>query len=307
MRIRIVGAGVTGLACALAMRRRSGFSDVRVVERDTADEAATRAGHGTILMQNGVAALRALGAGRCLDTFRPLEKALVQDNTGTVIWLEAMSGVYGVTRTGIHDAIRAELPPDAVAYGRRVTTIETRELGSGPAPGRAPDTIGRSIRSIHFERGESLTATGADLFVGADGWRSPMYAAFNPGVTRELSQVFEIVTSTRLPDLAVQLGSTFLKTEFPGRGLAFGLLSPAPDQVIGYLQFDRERHGCPREASIWSVTHQSPWPAIYDRQTSGRHTSGDPPTPMSRPVCAEPTGCSSEMPAIRCFRSRARA
>jgi aspartate/methionine/tyrosine aminotransferase/2-polyprenyl-6-methoxyphenol hydroxylase-like FAD-dependent oxidoreductase len=274
MRVGIFGAGVAGLACALAMRRRCGFSDVRVFERDTTEQAATRAGHGAILMQNGVAALRALGAGRFLDTFRPLEKALVQDENGVVVWSEAMSGVYCVTRTGIHDALRAELPVNAVAYGRRVTDVETGPVGSGPARGREADSIGRSIRSVHFEAGTSLTADDVDLFVGADGWRSPMFEAFNPGVTRELSPVFEIVTSTQVPDLALQLGSTFLKTEFRGRGLAFGLISPAPDHVIGYLQFDRRRHGCPRELSgdslrpfVTGLVGEAPEPvASYLRQ-----------------------------------------
>jgi hypothetical protein len=74
-----------------------------------------------------------------------------------------------------------------------------------------------------------------------------MYAAFNPGARRDHSLVFEIVTSTRLPELAAQLGSTFLKTVFADRGLAFGLLSPTSDEVIGFLQFDRRRHGWPRE------------------------------------------------------------
>jgi salicylate hydroxylase len=57
--------------------------------------------------------------------------------------------------------------------------------------------------------------------------------------------VFEIVMSTCLPELAAHLGSTFLKTVLADRGLAFGLLSPAGDDVIGFLQFDVQRHGTP--------------------------------------------------------------
>lgn len=228
------------------MRRRCGFDDVIVLERDTREEARVRAGHGLILMQNGVAALRALGADGFLEQFRALDQALVQDHTGTVVESEEMHGVYCVTRVGIVEALRGELPADCVQYSRRAISVK---LVPALPPGRDPRTIRRELRSIDFETGESLTYADADLFVGAEGWRSPMYAAFNPGSTRDNSLVFEVVTSTRLPELAAQLGSTFLKTVFAGRGLAFGLLSPTPDWVIGFLQFDRRRHGLPRETA----------------------------------------------------------
>lgn len=247
MRVRILGAGVAGLACAVAMRRRCGFDDVIVLERDTRAEAKVRAGHGLMLMQNGVAALRALGADEFLDRFRALDQALVQDHTGTVVESEELHGVYCVTRVGIVDALRGQLPADCVQYGRRATSVA---LVPALPPGRDPRTIRRELLSVDFETGESLTDADADLFVGAEGWRSPMFAAFNPGTARADSQVLEVVTSTRLPELAAQLGSTFLKTVFAGRGLAFGLLSPTPDWVIGFLQFDRRRHGLPRTAGL---------------------------------------------------------
>lgn len=247
MRVRILGGGVAGLACAVAMRRRCGFDDVVVLDRDTREDAKARAGHGLILMQNGVAALRALGADGFLDRFRALDQALVQDHAGTVLESEELHGVYCVTRAGIVEALRDELPADGVRYGRRATGIE---LVPALPPGRDPRTIRRELRSIAFEAGTPLTHDAADLFIGAEGWRSPMYAAFNPGAARAESPVSEIVTSTRLPELAAQLGSTFLKTVFAGRGLAFGLLSPSRDWVIGFLQFDRRRHGLPAGAEL---------------------------------------------------------
>src|SRR5262249_16150937 len=65
---------------------------------------------------------------------------------------------------------------------------------------------------------------------------------------RPMSRVKEIVTSTELPLLAAQLGGSFVKTLFPDRGLAFGLLAPTPHRVIGFLQFDSERHAPPEHA-----------------------------------------------------------
>jgi salicylate hydroxylase len=53
------------------------------------------------------------------------------------------------------------------------------------------------------------------------------------------------VTSTHLPYLAAQLRSCFVKTLFPDRGAAFGLLAPTDTRTIGFLQFDSERHKSP--------------------------------------------------------------
>ena len=246
MRVRVLGSGVAGLACALAMRRRCGFDDVVVLERDSPEVAQARVGHGLLLMQNGVAALRALGADGFLSEFRSLDRTVVQNAAGAVVASDGLDGVYCVTRAGLVAALRAELPDDAVQHGRRVTSIELVPL---LPPGRDPHIIRRELRTIEFESGPPLTSADADLFVGAEGWRSPMYAAFNPGVARQTSQVFEIVTSTRAPELAASLGSTFVKTEFADLGLAFGLLSSSVDHVIGFMQFDTQRHGWPRAMS----------------------------------------------------------
>ena len=246
VRVRILGAGVAGLACALAMRCRCGFDDVLVLERDSPAEARIRVGHGLLLMPNGVSALQALGADAFLARFRLLDRAVVQDSAGVVVESEALDGVYCVTRAGLVAALRAELPAETVEYGRRVTSIE---LLPALPPGRDPQTIRRELRTIEFESGPPVTNADADLFIGAEGWHSPMYVAFNPGAVRQHSQVFEIVSSVRDPALADRLGSTFVKTVFADRGLAFGLLSPTDDVVIGFLQFDTRRHGWPLASS----------------------------------------------------------
>ena len=241
MRVRILGGGVAGLAGALALRRR-GLHDVVVLERDSSPELSARSGHGMILMPNAVAALHALGAGGCLLRHRALSRIVVQDERGRVVRVESMDGVYCVTRRGLVDALRAGLPADAVEYGRRCTSVL---LDRGPhAPGEE-----QRVRSVRFAAGPVLSDADADLFVAADGSRSALCAALNPGLERSHSRVFEIVISSRLPELAARLGATFLKTVCPGRGLAFGLLSPRADHAIGFLQFDVQRHGLPAGAA----------------------------------------------------------
>jgi 2-polyprenyl-6-methoxyphenol hydroxylase-like FAD-dependent oxidoreductase len=49
-RVRILGGGVAGLSCALALTRRAGRGAVRVYEREPRKPPLDRAGHGLILM-----------------------------------------------------------------------------------------------------------------------------------------------------------------------------------------------------------------------------------------------------------------
>ena len=122
MRVRILGGGVAGLAAAVALRQR-GLDDVLVLERDTAAEMAARRGHGMMLMPNAVAALRALGAERCLDGQRALRQAVFQDEHGRVLQRESLDGAFCVTRRGLVDGLRAELPADAIEHGRRCARV----------------------------------------------------------------------------------------------------------------------------------------------------------------------------------------
>ena len=242
MRVRILGAGVAGLAGAVALRRR-GLDDVVVLERDSAAGLQPRQGHGMILMPNAVAALRALGADGFLGSDNVLRRAIMQDERGRVLRSEPMDGVHCVTRNGLVDALRAQLPHVAVEHGRCCTRVL---LDVPRAP--HPRAVERRVRSLGFVAGPPLSAADVDLFVGAEGARSALCAALNPGLVRTRSRVFEVVMSARRPELAADLGATFLKTAFADRGLAFGLLSPSADHVIGFMQFDTQRHGIPLRA-----------------------------------------------------------
>jgi len=235
VRVRILGGGIAGLAAAVALRH-SASDDVVVYERDTAAQLRARPGHGMILMPNGVAALRVLGADGCLSRHRALTRAVFQDERGRVVRSEQTDGLYCVTRRGLVDALQARLPGGVVEHGRHCTGIEV----DPSLPGGQ-----RRVRSMDFAGGPRLSSGDADLFIGAAGSRSVLCPALNPGLSHPRSRVFEIVMSSCLPELANRLGATFLKTVLPNRGLAFGLLSPRADHVIGFLQFDTRRYGVP--------------------------------------------------------------
>lgn len=231
MHIRVLGGGVAGLCFALACHQRAGLKDVLVYERDPGQQPPDRMGHGLILMQNGVDALAAVGARGLLDDCTPLRRAVFRDARGRVTQTETLSGVYCLTRAAIITGLRARLPAATLCYEHHCTQV-------------AVDAAHR-VTSVHFSNGAVVGAGAADLWVGASGYRSPMCSALNPGLKRDLSPVHEIVTSTHLPELAAELGDRFIKTALPDRQIAFGLLAPSRDQVIGFLQFNAARHQSP--------------------------------------------------------------
>jgi aspartate/methionine/tyrosine aminotransferase/2-polyprenyl-6-methoxyphenol hydroxylase-like FAD-dependent oxidoreductase len=230
MRVRILGGGVAGLATALALEERTGVTDIVVYERMGSESAAHESGHGVMLMQNGVRALRAMGADVGLRSATPLSRMWLQDSNGVLLRTEALKDVYCVTRASVVNGLRNRLRHTRIVYGAAVTRVD---LDAG------------LVGQVVFQDGTTLDASQADLFVGSEGIGSPMWSALNPGQVRGRSRVWELVTTTELPDFAARLGKTFLKTMFADRGAAFGLLAPTAHQVIGFVQLDRMRWPVP--------------------------------------------------------------
>ncbi len=236
LKVRILGAGIAGLSCALALRDRASVSDIRVLERDSSEKLPQRLGHGLLLMQNGVRALEALRLEHVLERCSPISRALFRDPHGVVVRVDALEDVYSVTRQALIAALREELPAGCLRLDARVRSVRIAPTQSGN---------GRRAVALELSDGHMESLDGVDLLVGAEGVNSPLFRALNPGVERQPSRVKEVVTSSELPELAAQLEGTFIKTQFPDQGLAFGLLAPTKERVIGYLQFDSERYEAP--------------------------------------------------------------
>jgi hypothetical protein len=164
------------------------------------------------------------------------------------------------------------------------------------------------VQAVRFRRRPPLTADAVDLLVGAEGWRSVLCAALNPGYRRPQSRVREIVTSTVLPRLAKQIGGDFIKTVFADRALAFGLLAPSADHVIGFLQYDAERYSPPRGATaadlgrfLRTLLEYAPEPVrTYVEAPISPPLTGPRLTPTCRPAFTAPTRFSSGTPLIPC-------
>lgn len=256
MRVRILGSGVAGLSCALGLIRRAGIGDIQVFEQAPA-LSQHRMGHGLMLMENGVRALHALQLTHLLSGCTPLRQAIFQNEQGIPIRTETLQDVYCITRTALIEGLRAELPGDILYLNQNCEHIDLtpppliRDKDSHLTT--APE---RHVRTVHFQSGLTLSQDDADLFIGAEGYRSLLCSTLNPGLERPISRVREIVTSTVMPDLAAQLGTRFIKTILADRGAAFGLLAPTSERVIGFLQFDGERyHSPPRNATIADFQH----------------------------------------------------
>lgn len=236
-KITILGAGVTGLSCALALLKRTRCQSIEILERETLDSLPLKPGHGLLLMQNGVKALQALGIDGLLSNSTVIKRAVFRDNKGIPIRVDELDSVYCVTRSEIIAALKSALPRNCLRLNQHVERVI---VGSGTSVHE------RQIDKLVFENGEVDELENTDFIIDAAGIGSPLFKALYPGVQRPKSRVKEIVTSSHMPDLAQQLKGAFIKTQFSEAGLAFGLLAPTSTQVIGFLQFDSDRYSPPK-------------------------------------------------------------
>ena len=235
--VAILGGGVAGLSCALALRQQTGIQNVRVYEQVSAKDLPFRKGHGLLLMQNGVKALKVLQLTHLLANCTPLKQAIFMDSQGCTFRTERLRNVYCMSREDLVQGMMAALPDTMIHYDHPCEAIDL----STPA-GASSDA--RQVQQMQLGS-QPLTHADVDLFVDATGYRSPLCQVLNPDLERPISRVHEVVSSSHLPGLAAQLGNRFIKVVMPESGLAFGLLAPTTERVIGFLQFDSERYTPP--------------------------------------------------------------
>ncbi|MBI3688151.1 MAG: FAD-dependent monooxygenase [Actinobacteria bacterium] len=202
----VIGAGIGGLAAAVALRR-TGWQ-VTVLERL---QRLDPAGAGLAIAPNALRALDRVGVG---DQVRAL--AAARGDVGLRRpdgrWLsrtsaDAIRTRFGepmvvAARSAVVDALRAVLPTDAVRTGTEVTSVEQ---GTAGAPARV--TVGDDA------------PLAADLVVAADGLRSAARQAAFPG---HAGPRYAGYTTWRW--LAPSPGQPYRPAETWGRGRLFGAM-----------------------------------------------------------------------------------
>lgn len=176
--IMIAGGGIAGLTAALSLHA-AGFERITVVE---AAREIQPLGAGLNIMPNAVRELDALGLlGRLDECAVRTGELRYYHRGGGLISREprGLAAGYLWPQLSIHrgdlqrvlaDAVRDRLGSDAVVAGVRVAGLET-----------SPDGRPRVLLAHREGRGAAGAFLEPDVLIGADGIRSAVRAALNPG------------------------------------------------------------------------------------------------------------------------------
>jgi 2-polyprenyl-6-methoxyphenol hydroxylase-like FAD-dependent oxidoreductase len=214
----IVGAGIGGLACALALRRSSW--DVRVFERT---ERPRELGFGIGLARNAIESLRELGIGDALlsRTIVPRAAEVRFTDGRRIRRFELGRSAAGdetpwpriVLRPTLHDALREAVGADAIVAGRQVI-------------GCLDDGTGATVRFA-----DGGTATG-DIVVGADGIHSTVRAQLHPHEAPPVpSGYFALRGASTVVDRLGGLQAIL----YYGRGVECGVVQASADRIYWFF------------------------------------------------------------------------
>lgn len=183
--VLVVGAGVAGLATAIALTRNGMAVDV--VERSSGSRGG---GAGLFLPGNAVRALTALGVGDRLNASgasvpgqRLMDRrgGVLADLDMAALW-RGTAGCVGVTRDDLHAALR-DIMPVSVRHGVTVESL-------GPADNGVPVVFGDGMSGRYDVVFGDGTSRRYDVVVGADGIRSGLRESVDPAArTRSLGQL----------------------------------------------------------------------------------------------------------------------
>ncbi len=221
-KVAIYGAGVAGLAAAVALTR-AGF-EVAIFERSA---RPPERGMGFLLMGNGLAALRGLGFNSVCDLGITATAAVICDPQGKAIRRSDFTPHLGISRMALLQLLTEALPAGCVQQGRAFRAFE-------PGP-----------NETHLGVLDDGQRIAADLHIGADGLHSAVRRQLAPEHAPRLSGVNELISRLVAPDLVQSFGSTLLRFRSPGDGLGVGIVPTSADSLIWYLTHDTSRWDFP--------------------------------------------------------------
>ena len=172
LRVAIIGAGIGGVAAAVALRQR-GF-EVALYERASKLEEI---GAGLQIGPNGVRVLRALGLGEELrrNAFEPINMVSLKWDDASLRFREPMKGFYE-QKFGV---------PYMTAHRADVHAMLRAAIGDTPLRLNATCVGAATVGGAAVARFADGSEAEADIVVGADGIRSVIRAQhFGDGAPR---------------------------------------------------------------------------------------------------------------------------
>ena len=245
----VVGAGIGGLAAAIAVRR-AGW-EVSVLERA---ERIEPLGAGLSIWPNGVRALRTLGLGALADeaprgggALRRADGSVLAEFDPETIAERYGAPLVGLHRAELHEALVAALGPERIELGTEVTAGTGHELTLADGSVRdadlivGADGIGSAVRRTVIDDGEPhdsgiVAFRGVAEFEGAvaagEWWGEDAIAGLLP--LRD-GQVYWYLALRGEPERAE------LDRRVTGFGRQVGeiVAATAPDSVLAHRLFDR--------------------------------------------------------------------
>jgi len=216
-KVVIIGGGAAGLSLAIGMKKQG--QSVKIFEKRKENH---NSGLALLLLPNGMEVLKKMELqDEVLKKVSPLNKFVSQYSTGKKILSKPMSNLFGVKRGDILDTLKDKVSKVDISYGHEFSHFSYNPKGEAKA--------------VHFKNGH---VEKGDIFIGADGVHSPIRKTIFPESNLIQTNISEMVSLIKAPDLVKKLNGSFLKTICKAGGRAIGLLPCSEEDVVWFFQYD---------------------------------------------------------------------
>jgi 2-polyprenyl-6-methoxyphenol hydroxylase-like FAD-dependent oxidoreductase len=219
-KVIIIGEGAAGLSLAIGLKK-VGLT-VKLFEKRKKND---NDGLALLLLPNGLEALKKMNLDRAIiKKAYPIYDFASQYSNGTQTQTKPMSNLFGIKRSEVLETLRDEVSMLDIFYGHEFSHFKFDKNGNAS---EAHFTNG------HVEKG--------DVMIAADGVHSMIRKSLFPNSTLSKTNITEIVSIVKAPDLVKKLDHTFIKTIWKTGGHAVGVLPCSSEEIVWFFQFDNSR------------------------------------------------------------------